>query len=116
MVEPDDAGQPLAATAAAELAEEVGVRLSAATVGERGRTIGLAHDLARLRPDVVVHLPLGEDEWASRSEPGDAELSEMAECRWVPLTSDGIADFWRTFPPEAVTPPLAGAVALLDPR
>lgn len=109
MAEPSPAAgvDPLASTVARELVEELGVALDADEVARRGRVVGLVHDLERLRPDVVVHLPLTPDE-AARVEPGE-EFDAVRRVR-------PDAAFWAAHGPGALTAPAAGALALWEER
>ena len=101
-------GEHLLHTIADELAEELGITLTAAEVGARATVLGICHDLLRLRPDVVVRLDLGPDERPDHRVDGQ----EFDELRMVPL--DALGDVWGQLPPGDITAPGAGALALLE--
>lgn len=116
MLEEARDGRHVATTVATELREELGVVRSVGAVGAGLRVVGLATDLERLRPDLVVVLDLDRDlEGAGRPD-GAALVAgpEFDELEVVPLTPAGFAAFWAARPPSAVTPPGAGALALLE--
>ncbi len=106
--DPGTNGEHLAHTVAAELAEELGVPLSTAEVLRRGSVLGMCHDLLRLRPDVVVRLDLTEGESVDHLGAGQ----EYDRIREVPLTD--LSDVWTGLPPDQLTAPGAGALALLE--
>jgi hypothetical protein len=108
MAEPAGRQDPLAVTVATELAEELGLRLAAADIGRRARILGIVHDLLRLRPDVVIELPLSHAESAGLA-PGP-EFSRLDRLQTSPAA---LRAFWRRCGPEQLTPPAAGAIALL---
>lgn len=110
MLEEAPGGRHVASTVATELREELGVVRSVEDVAAGLRTVGLVTDLERLRPDLAVVLDLPEP-------PSAADLAagpEFDELDLVPLTPAGFAAFWAARPPAAVTPPGAGALALLE--
>lgn len=104
---PQPGVDPLAATVATELEEELGLALPAAEVGARARVVGVVHDLARLRPDVVVHLPITPSEAAGLV--AGEEFDDLVRVR-------PDERFWSLYGPEQLTPAAAGACALLDAR
>jgi 8-oxo-dGTP pyrophosphatase MutT (NUDIX family) len=106
MLEPDG----VSGTVTRELREELGVELDRREVTGRLRLLGICHDLLRLRPDIVVRLDLepGEIPDLARSE---AEFAELAD---VEVSPTGLAAFWEEHSPATVTPPAAGAIALLE--
>lgn len=102
MVEPDG----LVAAVQRELAEELGVRLSTAELTARLTTLGIAHDLARLRPDVCLRLDLDDVPPRVSAAPGG---DEFATLRLLPLDVGH-----RSAEPDlAMTPAGLGALALL---
>ncbi|RJK97732.1 NUDIX domain-containing protein [Vallicoccus soli] len=105
----DGAPDPLAATVATELREELGVVLDAADVARRLVVLGLAHDVRRLRPDVCVRLDLR----AGEVPPGGPHPhpSEYDDRDLVPL--DALPALWARRPPGTLTAPAAGTLALL---
>ncbi|BCY09310.1 NUDIX domain-containing protein [Actinoplanes sp. L3-i22] len=110
MLERDPHGLHLETSVARELVEELGVSISPGEVGRRAQVLGVVHDLLRLKPDVVVRLDLTAEE-ALGFNAGDGEFVEFQE---FDITAEGISDFWATHPPDTLTAPAAGAVALLD--
>lgn len=105
MLEPD-ADDPIAATVATELREELG----AAWNGPSGdlAVLGFAHDLRRLRPELCLRLDLPE--W----DGPPAASKEFERFDLVPVEPDAIARFWHEHPPNELTAAAAGAVALLE--
>lgn len=110
MLESDPDGLHLETTVARELSEELGVTLTPAEVARRAEVLGTVQDLLRLKPDVVVRLDLTADE-ALGLNAGDGEFVEFRE---FDITDQGFTEFWATRPPATITPPAAGAVALLE--
>ena len=110
MLEPTDDPNPIAATVATELEEELGLRIGSAAVADRMVMLGLTQDLLRLKPDLVVRLDL-----AAAEVPAElAAVSEFSELAFVTADRDGLAAFWREHDPDLLTPAAAGAVALLE--
>jgi len=93
-----------------ELAEELGVEVSPAEVADRAELLGIAHDLLRLRPDLVFRLDLTPAEAQTvTTSTGDGEFAEVRQ-----VAVAGLAPFWRAHPPTVLTPAAAGAIALLE--
>ncbi len=96
-----------------ELSEEVGVRLNAASSpASRWKVLGVGFDLLRLRPEICVRIDLHDDEVPEsglRLDEGEFQDSLLLE-----LTRPAISEFWRTHPPQTVTPAAAAALALLE--
>jgi len=110
MLERDARGRHWETTVSRELAEELGVQVSPAEVARRAEILGIAHDLLRLRPDLVFRLGLTPAEARAMSA-GDGEFAEVQQ---VEVSAGGIERFWRAHPPAVLTPAAAGAVALLE--
>ena len=99
---------PVAATVATELREELGLDLDPGDVLGRTARLGLIHDLLRLKPDLVVRLDLDVD-------PGDLQaVTEFDRLAFVPFDHEGLDAFWKTHAPHHLTPAAAGAIALLE--
>jgi hypothetical protein len=75
MAEPRVGGDAIAHTISAELHEELGVRLDPAEVLHRATVLGIAQDLLRLRPDLVVRFGRGPKLPASLRRPVQAVLA-----------------------------------------
>jgi hypothetical protein len=101
---------PIAATVATELLEELGIRIPATEVADRMLGLGLVHDLLRLKPDLVVRLDLSAAEVPAEL----AAVSEFSELAFIPLDRTGVETFWKEHDPEHLTPAAAGAIALLE--
>jgi len=110
MLEHDARGRHWETTVSRELAEELGVEVSPAAVADRAELLGIAHDLLRLRPDLVFRLDLTPAE-ARAVTAGDGEFAEVEQ---VDVSAGGIERFWTAHPPSVITPAAAGAVALLE--
>ncbi|MCU7728091.1 NUDIX domain-containing protein [Actinoplanes sp. KI2] len=110
MLEPDAQGRHWETTVSRELAEELGVEVGPAEVARRATVLGIAHDLLRLRPDLVFRLDLTPAE-ARAVTAGDGEFADVQQ---VELSAGGIERFWTAHPPSVLTPAAAGAVALLE--
>jgi hypothetical protein len=102
-------GAHLAVTIATELAEELGVTIGPDVVETRARVLGLAHDLGRLRPDLVVRIDLTEDELGAEPPQG----GEFDDFDHVEVSVRGLDDFLRSRAPDQITPAAAGALQLL---
>jgi hypothetical protein len=110
MLELNDVPDPIADTVATELAEELGIRIDRARIGERMLVLGLVHDLLRLKPDLVVRLDL-----AAAEVPAElAAASEFSQLALVGTDRDALAGFWAAHDPQLLTPAAAGAVAVLE--
>jgi hypothetical protein len=107
MLEPTDM-PGLEAMICRELEEEVGISMTPAEVAHSGRVIGLAHDLLRLRPDIVVQLDIASPVDLSGS------TEEFGRFVTVAIESGPLEAFWESHAPTQITPPAAGAVALLE--
>lgn len=94
----------LIATVVQELREEVGLLLDAQAVQARLRTLGVVHDLGRLRPDVCLLLRLDRPV----TLPLDGEFAA-----WWRLPVARLGDAW-VLGPAALTAPAAGALALTE--
>lgn len=105
MLEPEGSGEVLIRSVRRELYEELGLRL-----GEHPElsVLGFAHDLLRLRPEVCLRLDLGD--WPGPPPPTE----EFDAFAVVGTGGDALARFWTTHPPERITSPAAGAIALLE--
>jgi 8-oxo-dGTP pyrophosphatase MutT (NUDIX family) len=110
MLEDDPRGRHLETTVSRELAEELGVTVTPADVASRGEVLGVAHDLLRLRPEVVLRLDLTPEESPDLTL-GDGEFDEL---RAYEDSTQGIGEFWAGHPPSVLTPAAAGAIALLE--
>lgn len=100
----------LARTVSTELAEELGVEVSAAEVRARAVVLGLAHDRWRLRPEIVVRLDLTADE-AGGAVPTGGEFDEFDD---VPVTVTAIGSFLSSRGRDpGVTSACEGALRLL---
>jgi 8-oxo-dGTP pyrophosphatase MutT (NUDIX family) len=96
--------RPLHATAARECAEELGIVRPPGAF----RLLGIGWDLRRLTPEVALRLDLEDgSELAGRLAP-----DEFTEGRIWPL--DDLPGFWAAHGPDALTPPAAAAIALLQ--
>lgn len=96
---------PLRATAAAELAEELGVDAAPRAF----RALGLGWDLRRLTPEALLVLDLdldGEEVVAA------APTDEFSGFELVPVGE--LDAFWASHGPDDVTPPGAAALALFS--
>jgi 8-oxo-dGTP pyrophosphatase MutT (NUDIX family) len=112
-------GAHLATTIATELAEELGVTVRPDAVEARAQVLGLAHDLGRLRPDLVVRIDLTEDDLTEDDLTG-AELGfepprggEFDDFEQVELSVPALDGFLRSRPSDRITPAAAGALQLL---
>ncbi len=107
----DGAGGALAATAAGELAEELGIVVAPDELAARATVLGLAHDTTRLRPDLCLRLDLTRGEAAAAAFDVTGEFDAYDR---VGLGAADLARFWAAHPPELLTPAAAGALALLE--
>ncbi len=110
----DGRPDPAACTAATELAEELGLELPSAQLASRARVLGLAHDLLRLRPDVVLRLDLRAAEVPDAAAPDlglrpGVEFDRLATVR---LDAAGLRRLWQGPASARLTPAAAGALAL----
>jgi hypothetical protein len=105
-------GDVVIALLLAELSEELGIELPPERLANRLRTMGLSHDLLRLRPEICLRLDLEPGEYPA----GGPELSpqEFQAKDMLELSSAGMEHFWSTHPPATLTPAAAGALALLE--
>jgi 8-oxo-dGTP pyrophosphatase MutT (NUDIX family) len=110
MLELNGGPDPVAATVATELLEELGIQIAPGRVAERLVALGLVHDLLRLKPDLVVRLDLSAAEVPAELE----AVSEFSELAFVPARRDALDNFWRTHDPDVLTPAAAGAIALFE--
>lgn len=108
MLESAGDDDPIVSTILREVHEELGLSLSAGEVERAGTVLGLAHDLLRLRPDIVVRVNITSEVLARKVR--DDEFSELLT---VPISSIVTSRFWVDYRPTALTPSAAGAVALL---
>ncbi len=99
MVEPGP--DPVRATAAMELLEELGVAASAFV------PLGLGWDLRRLTPEALLRLDLDLDGEEVVAAAPREEFSEL-------VLVDDLARFWHEHGPDELTPPGAAALALCD--
>jgi 8-oxo-dGTP pyrophosphatase MutT (NUDIX family) len=96
-----------------ELSEELGIELPAPDrLEERLKTLGVSHDLLRLRPEICLRLDLEQGEYPS--EGLSLSSREFQDIDIVELSIIGLQDFWRTHPPEMLTSAAAGTIALLE--
>jgi 8-oxo-dGTP pyrophosphatase MutT (NUDIX family) len=96
-----------------ELSEELGIELPRPDrLEQRLRTLGVSHDLLRLRPEICLRLDLEQGDYP----PDGLHLSsrEFQDKDIVELSINGLLDFWSTHPPETLTSAAAGAIALLE--
>lgn len=110
MLELNGDPDPIAATVATELHEELGIRIASAEVADRMVVLGLVHDLLRLKPDLVVRLDLAATELPAALE----AVSEFSELAFVPAERDALNRFWAAHGPSTLTPAAAGAIALFE--
>ena len=110
MLELTDDPDPVAATVATELEEELGIRIASAAVADRMVMLGLTQDLLRLKPDLVVRLDLSTAEVPAEL----AAVSEFSELAFVPADRHGLDTFWKEHVPQRLTPAAAGAIALFE--
>jgi 8-oxo-dGTP pyrophosphatase MutT (NUDIX family) len=106
-------GDPVIALVRHELSEELGIELPPPDrLEQRLRTLGVSHDLLRLRPEICLRLDLEQGEYP----PAGPSLSsrEFQDIDIVELSTIGLQDFWRTHPPETLTSAAAGTIALLE--
>jgi 8-oxo-dGTP pyrophosphatase MutT (NUDIX family) len=106
MIEPG--GSPLRESVVRELREELGLQLAEPNLVP----LGIGWDLLRLRPEVCLRLDLGVED-VSGSGP-TLSPSEYVETARIPLSTEGLKDFWQAHPPPAVTPAAAAAIALVE--
>lgn len=112
MLERSPAADPVLATAAKELREELGIRLGLGDLGARLLVLGVGYDLLRLKPEICLRLDLQEHELAARRL--RLTPAEYSQAQVVPLDAQGFAGFWRERPPGALTPAAVASVALLE--
>jgi hypothetical protein len=96
-----------------ELAEELSITLPTPDrLEERLITLGVSHDLLRLRPEICLRLDLEPHEYPS----GGPHLAfrEFQELDLVELSSRGLERFWQAHPPDQLTAAGAGTIALLE--
>lgn len=108
MLEPIAGGsEPIRENAIRETQEELGNVLS----GAGGmRMLGVAFDLLRLKPDVILELELPPERFAGLSlSESEFELSDSLD-----LSHAGIERFWSGHGPRSLTATAAGTVALLE--
>lgn len=110
MLEPTGERNCVVNTVVQELAEELGIHLPVQEALKNMRTLGVVHDLTRLRPDLVVRLDL-PSEYVPESL---APASEFDAVKLIPVTRNALNEFWPSFTPDHLTPACAGAVALLE--
>jgi ADP-ribose pyrophosphatase YjhB (NUDIX family) len=99
MLEPTSAGEPLLDTMLRELAEETGIGPV-----EQPRLLGLGFDLLRLRPEVCLHVEIGDGPAGVTG--GEFDRDELVPLDWT--------DLWRRFGPDQLTPAAAATLALLE--
>jgi hypothetical protein len=110
MLELNGDSDPIAATVATELLEELGLMIDPDRVAGEMVVLGLVHDLLRLKPDLVVRLDL-----SAAHRPAElAAVSEFSELAFIPADRDGLAAFWAAHDPSILTPAAAGAIALFE--
>jgi hypothetical protein len=114
MLEEAPDGRHVVTTVATELREELGVVRPVDDVAAGLKVLGLVTDLERLRPDLAVVLDLAASVGGRPVATDLVAGPEFDELDLVPLTVAGFAAFWAGRPPAAVTPPGAGALALLE--
>jgi hypothetical protein len=96
-----------------ELSEELGIELpSPNRLTERLKTLGVGHDLLRLRPEICLRLDLEEGEY--HTDGPRLTPREFQDRALIELSIDGLEDFWRTHPPQTLAPAAAAAIALLE--
>lgn len=110
MLELDGTADPVAHTVAAELAEELGLRTGPDPLAGRLEVLGLAHDLLRLKPDLVVRLDLTAAEVPARFE----AVAEFGALALVAIDPVALTEFWAGHGPDRLTPAAAGAIALVE--
>ena len=108
-----DHQDPVIGAIVRELAEELGIRLDVAgDLARRLRPLGVGFDLLRLRPEICLRLDLNDDEYPTGGPLLSAQ--EFQERSLVELSTSSMEAFWKTHPPEALTPAAAAAIALLE--
>lgn len=112
MLESHDARGSLLHAVERELREELRVLVDPAALRERLTALGVAHDLLRLRPELCLRLDLEDSEL--RGTRVALSQDEFAAHELVGLSSAGLKRFWHSRRPHEVTPPAAGAIALVE--
>lgn len=112
MVEDCASGDPVLATAAKELWEELSLELSTGALRDRLAVLGVGYDLLRLKPEVCLRLDLDTiDLRGRRLIPSPSEYSRL---RLFDVSPAGLDAFWRDHAPDELTPAAAATVALLE--